>query len=240
MCLPLVAACAAAETPAPADELKLDTDNDKILYSMGLVLSRNISGFEFTADELDKIVAGIQDGVLGREPRVDLETYGPQIQAMVQARMESVATREKEAAKTFVAEAAAKEGAETTASGLVYRELQAGDGPSPGPTDRVRLHYHGTLRDGSVFDSSREGDNPEPAVFPLNAVVPCFSEGVQKMKVGGKAVLTCPPELAWGDHGSPPKIKPGAAVQFEVELLEILKPEDAGQAPGAAGANPTP
>jgi FKBP-type peptidyl-prolyl cis-trans isomerase len=98
----------------------------------------------------------------------------------------------------------------------------------------VKVHYVGTLRDGTVFDSSRERGTP--AQFPLNRVIPCWTEGVQKMKVGGKGRLTCPASIAYGDRGAPPKIKPGAALAFEVELLEIL-PAAAGGLP--AGHPPT-
>ena len=100
-------------------------------------------------------------------------------------------------------------------------EIKAGTGESPSKESKVKVHYHGTLRDGSVFDSSVE--RKEPATFALNQVVPCWTEGVQMMKVGGKSKLVCPADLAYKDRGAPPKIKPGAALVFEVELLEIVK-----------------
>jgi len=102
---------------------------------------------------------------------------------------------------------------------VIFLEQASGEGPNPKRTDTVKIHYHGTLRDGTVFDSSRDGD---PATFALTGVIGCFSEGVQKLKVGGKAKLTCPPEAAYGDRGSPPKIRPGATLVFEVELIEIV------------------
>jgi FKBP-type peptidyl-prolyl cis-trans isomerase FkpA/FKBP-type peptidyl-prolyl cis-trans isomerase FklB len=100
--------------------------------------------------------------------------------------------------------------------------VKAGSGAAPKATDTVKVHYKGTLRDGSVFDSSIE--RGQPATFPLNRVVPCWTEGLQKMKIGGKAKLACPSNLAYGDRGAPPKIKPGAALLFEVELLSIESP----------------
>ena len=106
--------------------------------------------------------------------------------------------------------------------------MAPGTGDSPKDTDTVKVHYHGTLRDGTVFDSSVERGTP--AQFPLNRVIPCWTEGVQKMKVGGKGRLTCPASIAYGDRGAPPKIKPGAALAFEVELLEIV-PAQAGALP---------
>ena len=109
----------------------------------------------------------------------------------------------------------------TTASGLVYESLKEGSGESPKATDTVKVHYHGTLRDGSVFDSSVERGTP--AEFPLNRVIPCWTEAVQGMKVGEKAHITCPSEIAYGDRGMPPKIKGGTALAFDVELIEIVK-----------------
>jgi FKBP-type peptidyl-prolyl cis-trans isomerase FkpA len=106
-----------------------------------------------------------------------------------------------------------------TASGLVITHLVEGDGASPGPQDVVVVHYHGTFPDGRVFDSSV--DRGQPATFPLNRVIPCWTEGVGLMKVGGKAKLVCPPEIAYGERGAPPRIPANATLHFEVELLDI-------------------
>ncbi len=120
------------------------------------------------------------------------------------------------------ASAAAKEpGAEVAASGLVYRSLKEGNGGSPQASDTVRVHYRGTLPDGKEFDSSYS--RGQPAEFPLNRVIPCWTEGLQKMKTGGKAKLTCPPEIAYGSRGAAGVIPPGATLHFEVELLGIAK-----------------
>lgn len=108
---------------------------------------------------------------------------------------------------------------ETTDSGLQITHLVEGSGASPKPTDRVRVHYHGTFPDGTVFDSSV--DRGQPAVFPLNRVIACWTEGLSLMKVGGKAKLVCPPEIAYGAGGFPPRIPPNATLHFEVELLAI-------------------
>lgn len=115
--------------------------------------------------------------------------------------------------------AAAEAGAEVTASGLVYRSLKPGDGKSPAATDTVRVHYRGTFPDGKEFDSSYKRN--EPAEFPLNRVIKCWTEGVQKMKVGGKAKLTCPSAIAYGERGAGGVIPPNAVLQFEVELLGV-------------------
>ena len=103
--------------------------------------------------------------------------------------------------------------------GLQITHVEEGEGASPGPSDVVRVHYHGTFPDGSVFDSSVE--RGEPARFPLNRVIPCWTQGLQQMKVGGRAELVCPPEVAYGARGAPPRIPPNATLHFEVELLAI-------------------
>jgi FKBP-type peptidyl-prolyl cis-trans isomerase FkpA len=121
--------------------------------------------------------------------------------------------------KTYLDKAAAEPGAIRTASGLVYQELKPGTGASPSATDVVKVHYRGTLLDGTEFDSSYKRN--EPAQLPLNQVIPCWTEGVQKMKIGGKSKLVCPSSIAYGDRGSPPAVPGGATLIFEIELLGI-------------------
>jgi len=115
--------------------------------------------------------------------------------------------------------AAAEAGATVSASGLVYRVLKEGSGPSPAATDTVRVHYRGSFPDGKEFDSSYS--RGQPTEFPLNRVIKCWTEGVQKMRVGGKAKLTCPAAIAYGERGAGGVIPPNATLQFEVELLGI-------------------
>ena len=119
----------------------------------------------------------------------------------------------------YLEKAAAEPGAIKTASGLVYRELRPGSGPSPRVSDVVTVNYRGTLTDGTEFDSSYKRN--QPAQFPLNQVIPCWTEGVQRMKVGGKSQLVCPSDIAYGERGSPPTIPSGATLIFEIELLGI-------------------
>ena len=140
-------------------------------------------------------------------------------QAIILRRVAGAA--ERRASQAYLDEIASQDGVERTASGMLYEELVAGSGASPEATDMVEVHYHGTLRDGSVFDSSV--DRGAPARFPLNRVIPCWTEGVQRMKVGGKARLVCPSNIAYGDKGFPPKIPAGAVLTFEVELLQIVQ-----------------
>lgn len=121
----------------------------------------------------------------------------------------------------LLATAAKEKGASVTPSGLVYRSLKEGTGASPAASDVVKVHYRGTFADGKEFDSSFKRN--APAQFPLSGVIPCWTEGVQKMKVGGKAQLTCPASIAYGERGAGGVIPPNTALQFEVELLEIAK-----------------
>jgi FKBP-type peptidyl-prolyl cis-trans isomerase FkpA len=130
-----------------------------------------------------------------------------------------VACSSKPEGAAFLDKAAAEPGAVRTPSGLVYRELRPGNGPSPRATDVVTVHYRGTLTDGTEFDSSYKRN--QPAQFPLSQVIPCWTEGVQRMKVGGKAQLVCPAEIAYGERGSPPVIPGGATLVFEIELLGV-------------------
>ncbi|KQP18393.1 FKBP-type peptidyl-prolyl cis-trans isomerase [Pseudorhodoferax sp. Leaf267] len=123
-----------------------------------------------------------------------------------------------QSAATTAADAAKEAGAQVTPSGLVYRALTEGTGASPGASDKVKVHYRGTFLDGKEFDSSYKRN--APIEFPLSGVIPCWTEGVQKMKVGGKAKLTCPAAIAYGSRGAGP-IPPNSTLQFEVELLGI-------------------
>lgn len=207
-----------------------ETDDQKILYAVGLALARSLQNYDLSAAELATVQDGIAAGVLGREPAVALETYGPQIEGFLAGRRARAADKEKEAGAAFRDRMAAEEGAVRLDSGLVYLEQAAGDGAAPAASDTVKIHYRGTLREGSVFDSSMV-EGGEPAVFSLSGVVPCFSEGIQRMRVGGKSKLVCPAELAYGDRGVPPAIPPGATLVFDVELLEVTS-GDGSAAPG--------
>jgi len=131
-----------------------------------------------------------------------------------------LATEAALAQNDVTAKAAKEPGAVTTDSGLVFRSLKDGKGPNPQATDTVRVHYRGTFPDGKEFDSSYA--RGQPAEFPLNRVIRCWTEGVQKLKVGGKARLTCPPAIAYGERGAGGVIPPNATLMFEVELLGIV------------------
>jgi FKBP-type peptidyl-prolyl cis-trans isomerase FkpA len=212
-CGPVTAADAPAKPPA--------TEEEKTLYALGLMLSRNLQAFELSPAELGMVMQGISDGATsGKTPAVKLEEYAPKVQALGQAKSDKRASVEKEKGTAFLAAEAAKPGVSKTESGALYTETVAGTGASPVATDKVKVHYRGTLIDGTEFDSSIA--RGQPAEFPLNGVIKCWTEGVQKMKVGGKARLVCPSDIAYGDRGRP-SIPPGATLVFEVELLEIVK-----------------
>jgi FKBP-type peptidyl-prolyl cis-trans isomerase FkpA/FKBP-type peptidyl-prolyl cis-trans isomerase FklB len=206
--------------PVVASAQELRTDEDRAFYAIGYALSGQLSPFALSAAELELVKAGLADGVLGRERKVDPRAHMEKIQQIRAARAALVAAAEKKTGDAYLAKAASTPGARKTDSGLVIVTLKPGTGPSPKATDKVKVHYHGTLTDGSVFDSSVQ--RGQPATFPLNGVIKCWTEGVQQMKVGGKSRLVCPSDLAYGDRGAPPRIKPGAALIFEVELLEIV------------------
>jgi FKBP-type peptidyl-prolyl cis-trans isomerase FkpA len=195
------------------------TDEQKTLYALGLAMSQSLGSFSLSEAELEMVKTGLTDGVLKKTQKVNMQEFLPKVQQLQQTRLAASSEVEKKAGAEFLAKAAAEKGAVKTNSGLVFSTIKAGTGVSPKATDTVKVHYHGTLTDGTVFDSSVE--RKEPATFPLNQVIPCWTEGVQRMKVGEKARLVCPSEIAYRDRGAPPKIKPGATLVFEVELLGI-------------------
>ena len=228
--LVLVAGCQPPKPPEP----KLDTDDSKAVYALGLLIAERIDQFNLSEQELAVFVSGVRDGVLKHEKKVDPKTLGKEMAAFAKSRQAAGAEAEKTAAADYLAKMAAEPGATKGPSGYIVKTITEGTGASPKADENVTVHYHGTLRDGTVFDSSV--DRGEPATFPLNHVIPCWTEALQTMKVGGKYKLTCPAEIAYGDRGSPPAIKPGAALTFEVQLLDV-KPATA-EAPDMPAPTP--
>ena len=206
------------KTDTPA---KVETEEEKVLYALGLAIAQNsLEPFkgQFSDAEMAVVMQGFADAVKGGEPIVSLQEFGPKINPMLQERMQKVQAQAAAEGEVFREKAAQEEGAVQTASGLIFKELTAGTGASPRATDRVKVHYHGSLIDGTVFDSSVE--RGEPVTFALDQVVKGWTEGLQMMKVGGKAKLTIPPELAYGPGGRS-GIPANATLIFEVELLGI-------------------
>ena len=200
---------------------KVETEEEKVLYALGLAIAQSsLEPFkgQFSDAEIAVVMQGFADAVKGSEPIVPLQEFGPKINPMLQERMQKVQAQAAAEGEAFREKAAQEEGALQTASGLIFKELTAGTGASPQATDRVKVHYHGSLIDGTVFDSSVE--RGEPVTFALDQVVEGWTEGLQMMKVGGKAKLTIPPELAYGPGGRA-GIPANATLIFEVELLGI-------------------
>ena len=204
-----------------AQAADLANDEQKALYAIGVAVSQSLSDLALSESELEIVKSGMSDGVLKRPLKLDPRVFAPKVQQLVQARAAIVAEREKKAGAAFLTKAAAESGARKTTSGAIVTTLKEGKGPSPKASDTVKVHYQGTLVDGTVFDSSIQ--RGQPATFALGNVIKCWTEGVQEIKVGGKVRLVCPADIAYGDRGSPPAIKPGATLVFEVELLEIVK-----------------
>jgi FKBP-type peptidyl-prolyl cis-trans isomerase FkpA len=196
----------------------LASDDEKTIYALGLSIHRSLAQFQLNPAEVEIVKRALSDAA-AQKPAVELNEWGPKIQNLMQSRRDAAAQKEKASAAAYLAKAAQEPGVVKTDSGLVYKSLTPGTGASPKATDTVKVHYRGTLTNGTEFDSSYK--RGEPASFPLNGVVPCWTEGVQKMKVGEKAMLVCPSNLAYGDQGQGP-IPGGATLIFEIELLEIL------------------
>ena len=196
------------------------TDDQKAFYALGAAMSRQLSQLQpFTKEEAEMITSGFADAVEGKTLKADPEAMKTKIQAIAQTRMKKSAEAEKKAGQDFLDKAAKEKGAKKTESGLVFQEITPGKGDSPTASDTVKVNYRGTLIDGTEFDSSYKRN--QPATFPLSGVIKCWTEGLQLMKPGGKAKIVCPSDIAYGDRGSPPTIKPGSTLVFEVELLGI-------------------
>jgi FKBP-type peptidyl-prolyl cis-trans isomerase FkpA len=209
-------------TPPP----KTLTD-EQVLHALGALLSRNLDGFSLSDAEFAKVRDGFTDGFHHKDNIKDAEAAIPQIQALQKERQQKVGD-------AYQAKAAQAPGAKKTASGLVYITVKEGSGASPVRTDRVKVNYEGRLTDGTVFDSSAMHGGA-PATFGLSGIIPCWTEALQLMKVGGKARIVCPPAIAYGQRGAPPKIRPDSTLEFDIELLDIEPPAPAPAA-GSSGA----
>ncbi len=210
---------ASLATASLAQEPK--TEEDRTLYSVGVLVSKQLDVFSLSPAEFAMVKRGLDDAQGGKKLLVEPEAYQQKVNQLAQARMKVVTAKETELSRAFLEKAAREKGAQKTASGLIFESLKAGTGATPKETDTVKVHYTGTLVDGKVFDSSVK--RGQPAEFPLNQVIKCWTEGMQKMKVGGKAKLICPASIAYGEEGRPPVIPGGAALVFEVELLDVVK-----------------
>jgi FKBP-type peptidyl-prolyl cis-trans isomerase len=205
------------EQPAAERENQLKTEDLETLYALGLVLWQQLQVFDLSSAELALVKQGLSDAGAGRGPEVDLAPFNEKINELARARR--MARGEKRAAlyAGYLDKAAREQGARKSDSGLIYLTLREGKGASPGPGDTVKVNYRGSFPDGNEFGKG------EPLELKLEGAIPCWKEGLQQMKVGGKAKLVCPPELGYGDAGSGDVILPKATLVFEVELLEVKK-----------------
>ncbi len=208
-----------ATAAAPAGAVPMD----KVSYFIGTNMGSQLKGQGIDVD-IEALVAGITDSISGKESKYSRDELMAAMQAF-EVKMQADAAKKSEAAKAqgdkFLADNAKREGVTTTASGLQYEVIKAADGAKPAATDQVKVHYHGTLVDGKVFDSSVE--RGEPVTFPVQGVIKGWVEALQLMPVGSKWKLFIPSELAYGKQGAGSDIGPDSALVFEVELLEIVK-----------------
>ncbi len=199
----------AAAKPKPVVPV-LATDDEKTVYALGASIYESLASLYLSPAELDIVKRAISDAA-AKKSAIDVTPWQPKIQPLANA-------REKAASQAYLAKAGLEPGATKSESGLIYRELTPGTGDSPKVTDTVKVNYRGTFVNGNEFDSSYKRN--QPAQFPLGGVIACWTEGVQKMKVGGKSVLVCPSSIAYGDAGRQ-SIPGGATLIFEIELLSI-------------------
>jgi len=197
------------------------TEQDKTLYAVGLIIAKQLNVFNLSPIELEWVKEGMDDAISGKKAQVEIADYNSKVQELAKARRKAQGDKLAVAGKEYLEKAAKEKGAVKTESGLVYLSLKEGTGESPKTTDTVKVHYKGTLPDGKEFDSSYKRD--KPIDFKLDGVIKCWTEGVQKMKPGGKAKFVCPSSIAYGENGAGEMILPGATLIFEVELLEIVK-----------------
>lgn len=218
--------------PSPATSPATMSEDEKAVNALGAAIGQQVvqqvKALNLTPAEMENLKKAFAASLAGQKPEFDIAQYGPKLQARAEAQASVTAAAEKAKSAAFRDTAAAEAGAVKTPSGLVFKTVTPGSGGSPKPTDVVQVNYRGTLMDGTEFDASAKHGGP--ATFRLNGVVPCWTEGVQRMKVGEKAKLVCPSEIAYGDRGTPDgSIPPGATLVFEVELLGI-NPKGAAQA----------
>ena len=203
-------------------EVELTTDEQKVSYGFGLQFGEQLRRNSFDGMDLDAVLAGVQHWYNHQQAALSDEQINPSyqvIQNRQQAKAAELATKREELASQFMAANAARDEVSTTESGLQYEVLETGSGDKPGPQSTVVTHYHGTLLDGTVFDSSVE--RGEPAEFGVHQVIPGWTEALQMMSVGDKWRIACPPKLDYGEQGAGDSIPPNTDLVFEIHLIAI-------------------
>ena len=217
---------AAPATPphgAPAQKPAEPQDVNKALYGVGLAVANSLEVFSLSPAELETVIRGLRDGWSGK-PKAQLDAkMQSSVNDLARSRApkaaEKAAAREKEQGSAYLAKMSKEKGAKKSPSGALVFTTKEGTGPAPTATDKVKVNYTGTLVSGRVFDSSAQRG---PVEFPLGNVIKCWTEGLQLMKVGGKAKIVCPSEIAYGAAGNA-GIPGNAVLTFDVELVEIVK-----------------
>ena len=209
----LAVACVTGATPTDSRAI----EHEESFYQLGVAVGRSLTEFRLSEEELAVVQKGMIATIQGEAVSDPTEAQMKRLSEIRNARVAKITT-------DYLDKTKKEKGAEPQPSGLIYFEIEAGSGQSPVSTDDVEVHYHGTLSNGAVFDSSVKRGTP--AQFPLDRVIACWTEGVGMMKVGGKARLVCPPGIAYGDRGAPPTIPGGAVLNFEVELIKIVAPTE--------------
>ena len=236
----LAAAC--SKTPKPAAENAAapaqpqdpaTVEDQKTIYAMGRMAAEQLEAFAFNEAEREQFLKGVRDQLESKGEPVKASEYAQRINALTQSRLTILATNERKKGEAYLEKAAAAGGAQKLPNGMVYKEIQAGNGASPKPMDGARLQLKLSDIDGKVIENSLERGQPVSII--VGSVFPCLSQGLQKMKAGGKAQLVCPPDLAYGNQSPDPKIKPGQTLVFDLELLEVV-PDAAKRASAGQGA----
>ena len=222
----LTVGVAGCQNSGKKGELKLTSKNDSVSYALGVLIGENnkqqMKGAP-GADQLNKdiLVAAFEKAFRGDSVQIKPENANAAVQAFFAEVSKVEAEKNLKEGEDFLAANKSKDGIVTLPSGLQYEIIKAGTGAKPTAEDQVKCHYHGTTIDGKVFDSSV--DRGEPAVFPVNRVIPGWTEALQLMPIGSKWKLFIPAALAYGERGAGQDIKPNSTLIFEVELLEIVK-----------------
>lgn len=217
----LVSLCLSPVMPIQAADIKLETEKDKLSYAIGLLTAEQWKrqGIEVNPDVIAAVIDDVQAGKPPQLSEAEVRAALDKFQQQQEDKAKLAAEQNKAEGASFLAKNKENKGVVETTSGLQYQIVEAGEGEHPKASDRVTVHYRGTLLDGTEFDSSYS--RGQPATFPLNGVIAGWTEGVQLIKPGGKIKLFIPSELAYGDRGAPPTIKPGATLVFDVELISI-------------------
>jgi len=212
---------------ASAKKVELKTEQEKLGYAIGLQIGTQLATTK-DAMNIDALILGLKDAVEGKEARLtkaDMDAskmaFQKKVQEMAQKEAAQLGQKNKAEGEAFLAANKAKEGVVTLPSGLQYKVIKAGTGETPKATDTVVTHYTGTLINGQVFDSSVQ--RGQPATFPVNQVIPGWTEALQKMKVGAKWQLVLPSNLAYGERGAGQMIAPNSVLVFDIELIDIKK-----------------